>query len=93
MRDAWRLARHEPGFAAIAIFTLALGVGAATTLFSLVNGVLLRPCRGTTPISARAGLRNPQGRDPQLPGRAHQRHLPRLGREASHDRRPHGVDD
>ena len=43
LRDAWRLARHEPGFAAIAIFTLALGVGAATTLFSLVNGVLLRP--------------------------------------------------
>ncbi len=43
LRDAWRLARHEPGFAAIAIFTVALGVGAATILFSLVNGVLLRP--------------------------------------------------
>jgi putative ABC transport system permease protein len=43
LRDAWRLARGEPGFAAIAIFTMALGVGAATTLFSLVNGVLLRP--------------------------------------------------
>src|SRR3954451_14544944 len=43
LRDAWRLARHEPGFAAIAIVTVALGVGAATILFSLVNGVLLRP--------------------------------------------------
>jgi len=43
LRDAWRLARHEPGFAAIAILTVALGVGAATILFSLVNGVLLRP--------------------------------------------------
>jgi predicted permease len=43
LRDAWRRARHEPGFAAIAIFTVALGVGAATVLFSLVNGVLLRP--------------------------------------------------
>lgn len=43
LRDAWRLARHEPGFAAIAVFTVALGVGAATILFSLVNGVLLRP--------------------------------------------------
>jgi putative ABC transport system permease protein len=43
IRDGWRTLRRAPGFAVLAVSVLALGIGSATSMFTILNAALLKP--------------------------------------------------
>jgi predicted permease len=70
LRFGWRSLRKAPGFTAVAVVTLALGIGANTAIFSMVDTLMIRPLPVQHPLDLTfvAFPRDPTHFDPQFSG-------------------------
>lgn len=68
VRYALRLLRRDPGYAAVAILTIALGIGATTTLFTVAYGVLMKPLPWPDADRIVRVVETRGGRQARLPG-------------------------
>jgi putative ABC transport system permease protein len=66
VRYAWRALRQSPGFAAIAVTLLALGIGANALVFTLVDGILLHPLPFRDPARLTAIWETTRTWDPKI---------------------------
>lgn len=68
VRYGVRLLRRQPGIAAVAILTMALGIGATTMLFSVAYGVLLKPLPWSDPAELVRVTETREGRSGRVLG-------------------------
>ena len=68
LRYAARSLRRTPGFAAAAIITLALGIGANTAIFTLLDAVMLKPLNVPAPDELVALFEQPRTGEPDATG-------------------------